>query len=240
MSISNARFKVRTVLCSLPAVLSLTMVAFSQKREHYYYACSYRLNRGSTVCDNDHRVRMIDVDGAVLTAIEQQVLAPDAFDYVVDKAMQVIQLRMKQKPCKVPAMGKEISRLRNELDSFMALIASGSAPETVLAEITKREERIKFLEKELALYVEPPQLDGLRLPRMRKRAEKRLGEFQGLIHSNVPKARQALRKLLRDEKGGFTPIVIRPVGRGAYKTFEFEGQTTLGRLFNNVGAEERT
>ena len=68
----------------------------------------------------------------------------------------------------------------------------------------------------------------------------KLKEFRGLVRSNVPKARQALRKLLKDAEGNFSPIVIRPVERGANKTFVFEGQTTMGWLFNNVGAWETT
>ncbi len=67
-----------------------------------------------------------------------------------------------------------------------------------------------------------------------------MGQFNDLMHSNVPKARQALRKLLRDERRGFSKIKVRPVRRGGRKTFEFQVHTTLGRVVYNIGAEERT
>lgn len=216
------------------------VVVGGQKHEHYYYACSYRINRGSTVCDNDHRVRMVDVDNAVLDAIRQQALNPDAFNYVVDQAMQIVKARLLKKPDRAPKIEREIGSLRRELDSFMSLIASGNAPDSILTEISMREERIKFLGKELGAYREPYAMDDLKLLRMRKKAMERLEDFNGLISSNVPRARQGLRKLLKDEKGDFAPIIVNPVYRKSTKTFEFNGKTIIGGIFNKIGAEERT
>ncbi len=109
----------------------------------------------------------------------------------------------------------------------MALIASGKAPSSVLAEITAREQRIQALEQELAetqLAQAPTQLDTKRL---HKALSERLGRFAELVRADVPVARQALRKLLAE------PMVLEPVD-GHYR---ITGQTKLGALLdpNHIG-----
>jgi site-specific DNA recombinase len=64
----------------------------------YYYGCSVYTNKGHTVCTNDHRGRMKEVNAAVLGAIESTVLTPAAFDYVVDKACGIIEAALQVKP----------------------------------------------------------------------------------------------------------------------------------------------
>ncbi len=78
----------------------------------------------------------------------------------------------------------------------MRLIADGKAPETVLAEVRRREERLEQLEREQQLVSQP--LPDLGPVDIRKLCGERLGRFQDLLLGDVPVARQALRKLLPD------------------------------------------
>jgi hypothetical protein len=43
--------------------------------------------------------------------------------------------------------------------------------------------------------------DELSTPRLKKHAHQKLEHFNELLHSNIPKGRQVLRKLLRDSIG---------------------------------------
>jgi len=192
-----------------------------KRKDIYYYGCGYRHNRGATVCGNDTRARMDAMDDAVLDAIEQQVLNPGAVAYVVERAFTLLAERRRANPDRPREIEAELKRLRRELSRFTALIATGRAPKTVLAEIAAREARIEALEKEreeLLRAVEPNELD---LRRVRKAVEAHAGQFKDLLRGDVPLARQALRKLL-DGKLHFAPN-----GR---KSFTFEGATRVGPL----------
>ena len=48
--------------------------------------------------------------------------------------------------------------------------------------------------------------------------------------ANIPKARQVLRKLLRDSNGVFSPIMISSIKSESSKTFEFKREIMAGSL----------
>ena len=106
----------------------------------------------------------------------------------------------------------------------MRLIADGQAPESVLAEVRRREERLKELEKEREMVGQPlPDLDHAEI---RKLCGVRLDRFRDLLLGDVPLARQALRKLLPE------PLKVFPAVVEGRRTLRFEGATTLGPLFD--------
>lgn len=154
--------------------------------------------------------------------------------------MIIIEARNRQEPEQVSKLTAQIEKLCRELGRFMGLIAEGKAPESVMEEIRKQEAKKKEWEQEQAKFEVPVQMDELRLRRLRKRACERLEDYRGLVRANIPKARQALRKLLRDEKGEFKKIVLRSTRKGGRTAFEFQGLVSLGGVLYNGGAEERT
>ena len=194
------------------------------RRNAYYYGCSYHQNRGRTVCDNDHRIRMSVLDNAVLESIEQTVLTPDAVAYTVERALEKVIERQRTDPDRPKRLNAELRKVKRELERFLQLVAEGKAPESVLQQIQQREDRIKRLTEELgeAQLEQPNELD---LRRVKKALAERIGFFKDLIYSDVPKARQAIRKLLNG------PITCNPViYDGSRKGYAFEGKTNLGLL----------
>lgn len=219
---------------------SITVVG-GQKRSHYYYGCSYHQNRGSRVCANDHRERMAVMDELVLSEIEAKVLTPEAVQFVADEAVRLYEEMLQRRPEALPALEAELKRERRELANLMKLAASGRAPKTLLADIAERERRVDALAGQIARYDAAP-ADDLGLRRARKLALEQAGRFRELMRSEVPLARQALRKLLRDERGEFRPLTFLPVVREGRKTFAIDGTIQAAALLrlNNVGTEERT
>ncbi|MEW8051322.1 MAG: recombinase family protein [Candidatus Thiodiazotropha sp.] len=197
-----------------------------KRKSIFYYGCSYHKNRGQTVCANDHKEHMDVLDSAVLEAIEMQILTPEAVVYTVEKALEIVEQQLKTDPEQVPRLEAERTKLRGELDRFMNLIASGKAPEAVLEQITQREERIKQVEMELGQLDTANTGNELDRKRLRNALEDRIGRFKGLVYSDVPLARQALRKLLVE------PIEFRPVVLNGRKTYSFEGKTRIGALLD--------
>ena len=63
-----------------------------------------------------------------------------------------------------------------------------------------------------------------------RKLRKLAGQFSELMHSDVPRARQALEKLLAG------PITFTPNG----ECYTFKGETRIGPLLYYGGTEERT
>jgi hypothetical protein len=157
----------------------------AEKRSSRYYGCSYRHHRGSTVCANDHRVRMIELDEAVLKSIEEQVLIPSVVTAAIERAFVMVMERQQQNPEREKEIGREIRRLHRELDNLIKLVAGGNAPDRVLAEIASREARIKALEGESATLAmaEPTEMDIRRLKRV---LERHASGFRDLVGPTYP------------------------------------------------------
>ena len=197
-----------------------------KRRSVYYYGCSYHHNRGPTVCANDHNERMETMDDAVLEAIEKQILTPDALAYTLEKALELAQAHRAQEPGLVRRLEGELKKVSRELDGLIALVVKGKAPARVVAEIETRESRIKELEAEIAQVTGPA--DELDVPRLKKALRDRLSRFKDLIYSDIPLARQGLRKLLGGE-----PMRISPVTRNGRRTLAFEGVVPVGMLLGD-------
>ena len=118
----------------------------------------------------------------------------------------------------------EANKLRRELDRFIALIAEGKAPDTVLAEIKRREQRLTELERERRALASAPAV--MTPAQIRKLCGERLTRFDALLLGAVPVARQALRKLLPE------PLKITPATADGRRTLSFEGVTVLGPLLD--------
>ncbi len=104
----------------------------------------------------------------------------------------------------------------------MDLIATGKAPISIMEQIQIREQRIGQLKTELneSTLEQPIEMD---LRRVKNALTERMSMFKELIHSDIPRARQALRKLINGH------IIVSPNdGKGV----TFEGNTQLGSLID--------
>jgi site-specific DNA recombinase len=189
-----------------------------------FYGCSWSSRRGRAVCANNHRVRADDLDSAVLSAIERTVLSPEAIEYVLNRAMSIVVEQTKQAPQVTKKLTAELRKLSRERDSLVSAIAYGQPPAALLVEITRREQRISELEAALAKVQESRGITPQDLTRIRMAMDARMRDFQGLMRADIPKARDALRKLLNG------PIRVTPVVHDARKTFHVAGETTIGAL----------
>ena len=167
------------------------------RQPSFYYGCACHQNRGRTVCDNDYRARMEEADALVLNTVKERVLTPAAMDYVIDNALQRLS-ELRQERADLPEQIEAgLRKERRQRDNFLALVADGKAPPSVLQRIAALDASIADKERELADFAvaveQPSELD---LRRVKRTLRERLGGFDELLHGDVPLARQALRKLL--------------------------------------------
>jgi DNA invertase Pin-like site-specific DNA recombinase len=210
-------------------VLSGTTGSGERRRKLPLYICSYRHNRGETVCRNDHRIRVETVDHALFDALEATVLTPAVVEAAIERAAQLAAERRRHNPDEPERLRAEIARLRKQVENLIALAAEGQAAPLVGAEIKTRAERIAALEATLAAYGAPPELSELDARRLRKALREEAGRMKDLLRENVPRARQVLRRLLDG------PIYLAPaVGLDGRKGYAFEGRTRVGALIGNA------
>lgn len=214
------------------------VITGGQKLSHYYYGCGYHQKRGARACQNDTRERMAVLDELVLNEIEAKVLNDASREKIIEFAMTEFAAALKQAPDTLPKLETELRKTRKELGRFMEAIAGGKVPKSIMAEIANRERRIEQLEREIGRY-SVPDVGELDMRRARKGAREMAGRFKELIHGDVPRARQALRKLLRDRDGNFAPLMFIPIMQNGRKTYRITGAANLAPLYN-VGTEERT
>ncbi len=207
--------------CGGPMVASSTPHGSRGKRWQVpIYRCSYRHNRGTTVCENDRRTLTSDVDARVIGALEAQFLNPAAIDYVVDLVIDAVVEARRAAPDQLKRIETEIRRLKRELDRFVSLIASGQAPQRVLEEITARERQVRDLELERerleAAVPKPSEME-----RIRQFAHERMKRIRDTLQNDVPGAREALKQILDG------PITFKLDG----SDYKIEGKTRVGALF---------
>ena len=195
-----------------------------KRKACFYYGCSYFHNRGETVCGNRTRVRMELADEAVLTAVESRVLTPAAMEYVVDRAADIVRKRQSSNSDLPDRLADQLRQDRRKLDNFLSLIADGKAPASVMAKIEQLEGQIAASDKRLEeLRVALPASADLDLLKASLRS--RLAQFHDLIRADVPKARQALRKLLKQ------PLAFAPLAEGGYS---IKGEMRVGALLAQI------
>lgn len=113
----------------------------------------------------------------------------------IDEALKQLAEKQRQDTDGPGRLEAEARKLGKEIDRFIRLIAGGTAPVSVLAEIKRREARIAEIERELQrLKIEA--LSEADLRHLKAEFRERLGRFDELLRSDVPLARQALRKLI--------------------------------------------
>jgi hypothetical protein len=196
----------------------------SKRKLVAHYRCSWNSNRGNAVCSNGIRERQHILDARVLTAIERSILTPAAITFVIENALEMVEQQRKNEPDPTKRLEAEIRRLGRERDNLVNLAAQGRAPQTVLDEIAKRERAIAALEAQLARVPHRLQFVSRDIATLKAGMIERMSRFQDLIHSDIPLARQALRKLL------VGPIKCIPVVRDGKNGYAVRGETRLGAL----------
>jgi hypothetical protein len=153
------------------------------------------------------------------------VFKPETIAYTVEKAAEIVERELKKNPDKPRELEAEARKLRKELARFLQLIGEGKAPDAVLLEIRRREDRLKVIERERAALVEAPPTWSV--AQIRVMCGERLRRFPELLHGAVPVANQAIGKLLVE------PFTFYPhTTADGTRTLGFKAITTLGPLFD--------
>ncbi len=198
------------------------------RRQVRCYMCNFRSNRGPTACSNAMRPRLEDLDGAVLTAIEERVLTPQVVRAAAQRAVEMIRERSASQPDTGERLERDLSRAERERDNLVGALAAGrSKPDAVLMAIAEREKRIDALHRDLAQLEAPAMLDQLSDKRLERQLVERAAHWREALAGDPALARQALRALMAG------PIWFVPQADG----YVLRGATRLGALWPEDAAD---
>lgn len=202
-------------------------------RRSTYYACTTHLRRGAAVCAEGMYAPMEALDRAVLAAIEHDVLHPTVLTKALEKALHQLRPQNEEPSMRRSALKKDLAKVEGALARLTHAVVEGGSLATLLDEMKKYEEQKTRLATELAV------LDGLAVTpfdavRVEEELRGYLKDWSGLAQRHPAQARQILRKLLPNRIR-----VWREVHDGEKRYF-FEGEATVGQLFNGVVNIERS
>lgn len=188
-----------------------------------HYGCGRAILRG--VCANDLRQPVRLVDSAFLAALEREVLTPERFAYTVERAVALLRERLRKDPDCRPALERERKGLQRKIDQWGDETFDDRDLAAVLTpKIKGARARVKEIDAELARLEAAPGMADLDLKGLEGEVAGRLARFSDLLKGNVPRARQALKKLLVDRMEGT------PTEAGGQRVYRFTGALSYGAV----------
>ncbi len=159
------------------------------------YSCAYAKKRGETVCNVSIRQPRDVVERAIVAYLLDNVLTPQILEQITARVVELAQQDCRRDAVPVERLEEELSKLRKEQKRYAAAVAEASDVPDLLAELRKRQERIRSLEATIATARAAPGAARIALDTL---AGEIAGAFerlrQGLVGS-PDEARQALRAL---------------------------------------------
>jgi len=192
------------------------------------YGCTHYHRRG--VCSNGLAQPVTLVDDSFLAELERKIMTPRQFREAVEFGVERVREELGREPDLTSQLERERRGLQQTLDKWEASPLHDPEKEVlILPKIRKAADRIKAINAELARLTGTPKLDKKLLDHFERQIAGELGRFADVLKGNIPRARQALKKLLV-ERVAFTPV---DAGNGK-QTYEFNGKLSYGAPLHGV------
>lgn len=180
------------------------------------YVCHRQRANGG--CTNTLRVPVADVNEAVLQAIEEHALTPEAIE-------QVIRLTERDDIVEQQAaLVRERKDTETRISRLVAAIENGGDAASLVAKVRELEERLRGIDAEAASLQPIPRLAPAVI-------ESRLTEWRRLLRLSVTQGRTVLQRILRG-RVTFTP-------RSDADGYHFSAPTRFDKLFTGIACEGR-
>ncbi len=179
------------------------------------YICNSHRRNGS--CTNALRVAAEVMNEAVLQAIEEHALTPEAIENVI----QLSERDDVQDSERL--LNRELKDIDKRLKRLVEAIEDGAAPAAILNKISEFEERKIAIQEELKNLKPIPRLEP-------KVIENRLAEWRRLLRASTTQGRAVLQRVLRGRI--IFHLIEGPEGAG----YTFEAPTRFDKLFSGIVA----
>ena len=207
-----------------------SMEARSRKsgdRRLVFYGCSAFSRKGRSVCANALTLPADVLEGAVLGAVENVLLAPAVVEAAIDRA--VARLVGDTGEDQLSALETEIDRVRAELARLVDAVASGAAGAgELLAAVHDRARRRDELQAQREALRGREWATWRMTGTVRRDLTRRLTNWRSLLGRHAPQGQQILRKLIDGR------LLMTPYPDATPAHYEFEGTGTLVGLLAGI------
>jgi DNA invertase Pin-like site-specific DNA recombinase len=141
-------------------------------------------------CENRIDISLKTVDGRLLERLQSELQRPEITDYIV-KAVEERARQAQEKPQNRVKLEKELTLERRKLQNLIRALESGQSADSILAAISRREESVQRLERELAalnMKAEPVSVDAAWI-------QKELSNISTLLKGSAERTRPIFKKL---------------------------------------------
>ena len=217
----------RCATCKGPITMSGPGSSKSHRRRGKFYACSYHLKRGSSICRNAIMAPQDALEEAVLKALSD-MLHPRVLDHALQEAMERLQpdqARLRTERTKIEDL---LTKSKTAQQRLTDAIAQGGGLEVLLEALKREEAKQRDLTAELDRLkaIGPNEWD---VACIRREAKSRLGDIQGLL-SRQPREAKVILKRLFD-----APLSFGSVEEDGRVKFVVEGS---GNFLNLLGVSD--
>lgn len=183
-------------------------------RQHMkVYGCSRHHMRGNEVCDVKLRQSIDEVHASVVQKMLEKWLTSEMVDEIMADLRDSLTVQVAATALDAESIESELSRLCVEQRNVAAAVATGgdAIPE-LLAELRRRNERIRTLEIDLGAARRTPAMVEEMLAQAEVRARRRLQELHEVLKNPVD-AREVFESIFLPEGLEFTPAWSTDGGR---------------------------
>ena len=170
------------------------------------YGCANHRNRGDSVCKNAIRVSRELVETRLLETLKADLFKPEAIELFKKETARLLrQARMKTEPAGVK---ERAAKLEKQIAALVSAVKEGGYSAALRVELEKAEGELAGLNKRLSVDAAQVERISAFLPNAVSRYEALLARLDGVLQTDVAKARTSLKTLL----GADIPLYARPDG----------------------------
>jgi site-specific DNA recombinase len=194
------------------------------RERQYFYACVAHHKRGRLICGNGLAMRIETVDAAVLGTLHGETLRPAIINATITGVLDAVAAAMNPRTAArdLDASRAELRTVERELGRLAEAVAAGGQDLVPLLALLRTKQQRRDDLAALITTRTAPRSVAFNRQAIETKVRERLATWRSLL---LTKKMQDTRDWLRE--GLIGPLKLTPEGR----TYRFEGQLSLGKLF---------
>lgn len=204
----------------------LVVISGNLQKQNGRYGCGFHRNKGSQICRNGLTVKVTTVERRLVKAIQDQVLSPATFAYLMQTVNERLQVLNMEQDGTHQRLDTELQQVEEELHHIERAIVAGLVGETTAGLLRDREARRTALRQQLQRWqhprVSPAQPITLSI------IQTRLEDLYGLLSGDSVQVNAFFREHL-------TPIVCSPTEEGNQRFYRACGAVNGSALMVSLG-----
>jgi site-specific DNA recombinase len=198
-------------------------------RDDVLYGCPQNALRGPSICSNSVRVFRRILEGKLLNAIQEQIIKPEAIEYVLERFEEEVAKALNNLGGELDQMRRRKEALEREVSNLANAVAQGDFSPALRAALADRERDIAGLTAKL-LEAQPDSLQT-RIRDIRTYVLTEIRNVRDVLYSDAVRVRAKLATHIEN-------ITLKPSGECylASGTWNFVGRGSM----NGAGGQNRT